>query len=209
MITLHHLQDSRSHRILWLLEEIGAPYDVKLYDRTETREAPAALKAIHPLGKSPVVTIDGRTVHESGAIIEVLLRRFGAGKLTPAADTPEYDEYLQWLHYAEGSLVGPFIMRSVLGRSGEPPARVTSEIAKHLGYVEGALKGRDYLVAGVFTAADIQLSVVADLAGAMGQLEPYGEINAWLQRLQTRPAYHAAVAKAGGYAYFKGAAANA
>src|SRR5258708_3846990 len=139
MITVHHLNDSRSQRILWLLEELGAPYEIKRYQRdAQTRLAPPELKKIHPLGKSPVITDSGQTIIESGAIVDYLIRRHGRGHLQPAISTPAYDEYVQWLHYAEGSAMLPMMLNLYTSRLGDGAApltpRIESEIANHLGY---------------------------------------------------------------------------
>ena len=204
MIVVHHLNDSRSQRILWLLEELKLPYEIKSYQRdATTRLAPPELKAVHPLGKSPVVTEGAATVIESGAIIDYVLRHHGAGDLAPAANTPEYDTYQQWLHYAEGSAMLPLMLFMYVGRLGEAGAplhpRIESEIANHLGYVEGVLEGRDYLMGAELSAADIQMSFVGEVAGAFGQFETHPNIAAWVRRFQSRPAYRAALAKGGPY----------
>jgi len=203
MIVVHHLNDSRSQRILWLLEELGAPYEIKTYQRdATTRLAPPELKAIHPLGKSPVVTEGAATVIESGAIIDYILRHHGGGRLAPAATTADYDVYQQWLHYAEGSAMLPLMLFMYVGRLGEAGAplhpRIESEIANHLGYVEGALAGRDWLM-GEFSGADIQMSFVGEVMNAFGRGATYPNIAAWVKRFQDRPAYRAALEKGGPY----------
>lgn len=206
MIHVHHLADSRSQRILWLLEELGLDYQLRRYERDPaTRLAPPDLEAVHPLGKSPVITDDGVTVHESAAIIDYLIRRHGEGRLQPAPSSPEYDRYVQWLHYAEGSAMLPlmlfmYVMR--LGEAGQPlHPRIESEIARHLGYVDQALAGRDYLVGAELTGADIQMSFIAEVAGAFGKLAAYPNLAAWLARLQARPAYRAALEQGGPYSF--------
>ncbi len=204
MIVVHHLNDSRSQRILWLLEELKLPYEIKTYQRdATTRLAPPELKAVHPLGKSPVVTEGAATVIESGAIIDYVLRHHGAGKLAPAADTPEYDTYQQWLHYAEGSAMLPLMLFMYVGRLGEAGAplhpRIESEISNHLGYVEGVLEGRGYLMGSELSAADIQMSFVGEVVGAFGRYAAYPNIAAWVKRFQDRPAYRMALAKGGPY----------
>ena len=149
MITVHHLNDSRSQRILWLLEELGLPYEIKHYKRLETRLAPPELKAIHPVGKSPVITDGSKTVYESGAIIDYVIRRHAGGRLQPDPATPAYDDYQMWMHYAEGSAMLPLMLNLYVSRLGEGGAplhpRIESEIANHLGYLDGHLKGRDFL----------------------------------------------------------------
>ena len=205
MIVVHHLNDSRSQRILWLLEELGLPYEIQRYQRdTQTRLAPPELKAVSPLGKSPVITDGGRTVIESGAIIDHIIRRHGGGRLQPDPATPAYDAYVQWLHYAEGSAMLPLMLRlyvSRLGEAGAPLApRIDSEVANHLGYVDSSLRGREYLVGSDLTGADIQMSFVGELAGQYGAWPAYPAIEAWIARLHARPAYKAAVERGGPYA---------
>ncbi|MDB5442129.1 MAG: glutathione S-transferase [Phenylobacterium sp.] len=207
MIVVHHLNDSRSQRILWLLEELGVPYEIKPYQRdATTRLAPPELTAIHPLGKSPVITDGDRVVHESGAIIDYIIRRHGGGKLAPSLGSDAYETYQQWLHYAEGSAMLPlllFMYVSRLGEAGKPlHARIDSEIANHMSYVNGALEGRDWLL-GEFSAADVQLSFVGEILAPFGRLDAYPNIKAWVQRFQQRPAYKAALEKGGTYSYAK------
>jgi glutathione S-transferase len=204
-IIVHHLNDSRSERILWLLEELGLPYEVKRYQRdAQTRLAPPELQAVSPLGKSPVITDGGRTIIESGAIIDYLIRRHGAGRLQPDPATPAYDDYMQWLHYAEGSAMLPLMLAfyvSRLGEAGAPLApRIESEIATHLGYLDAALRDRPYLLGDELTGADVQMSFVGEIAGMLGKRGPYPSIEAWVQRLHARPAYKAAVERGGPYA---------
>ncbi|MCX7587945.1 glutathione S-transferase family protein [Phenylobacterium sp. 58.2.17] len=204
MIVVHHLNDSRSQRILWLLEELGLPYEIKTYQRdATTRLAPPELTAVHPLGKSPVVTEGGATIAESGAIIDYVLRHHGAGRLAPPVGTPDYEAHQQWLHYAEGSAMLPLMLNMYVARLGEAGAplqpRIQGEMANHLGYVDRALAGRDYLMGKDLTAADIQMSFVGEVAGAFGQFANYPNIAAWVRRFQDRPAYRAALAKGGPY----------
>jgi glutathione S-transferase len=203
MIVVHHLNDSRSQRILWLLEELELPYEIKHYARdATTRLAPPELKAIHPLGKSPVVTEGEATVIESGAIVDYILRHHGGGRLQPDRTTPAYDVYQQWLHYSEGSAMLPLMLFMYVGRLGEAGAplqpRLEGEIANHLGYVEGSLAGKDWLM-GQFSGADIQMSFVGEVVGAFGRLAQYPNIAAWVKRFQARPAYRKALEKGGAY----------
>jgi glutathione S-transferase len=205
MITVHHLNESRSQRILWLLEELGAPYEIKFYQRdAETNLAPPELKAVHPLGKSPVITDDGRTVAESGAIVDYLVRRHGGGRLAPRPDDPAYETHQEWLHYAEGSAMLPLMLQLYTLRLGEAGAplkpRIDSEIDNHLGYVDGALQGRDYLLGDQLTAADVQMSFVGEVGRAFGRLADKPNLDAWLTRLHARPAYKRALARGGPYA---------
>jgi glutathione S-transferase len=203
MLTLHHLNDSRSQRILWLLEELGAPYRLKRYQRdAQTRLAPPELAEVHPLGKSPVIVDGGLTLAESGAIIDYLIRHFGADSgLRPAEGTAAFEAYQQWLHYAEGSAMLPLMLNLYVGRLREAGAplhpRIDSEIANHLGYVEGALAGRDFLVGDQLTGADIQMSFVGEVAQSFGKLPAYFNLAAWLSRLHARPAFLRSVEQGG------------
>jgi glutathione S-transferase len=205
MIVVHHLNDSRSERILWLLEELGVPYEVKRYERDpQTRLAPPELKAVHPLGKSPVITDGGQVVHESGAIIDHIIRRHGGGRLAPALGSEAYETYNQWLHYAEGSAMLPLLLLMYVSRLGEAGAplhpRIESEIANHMAYVETALADRDWLL-GEFSAADVQMSFVGEVLGAFGRLGAYPNIQAWVKRFQARPAYRTALERGGAYSF--------
>ncbi|MBA4013385.1 MAG: glutathione S-transferase [Phenylobacterium sp.] len=204
MIVVHHLNDSRSQRILWLLEELGLPYEIKAYQRdAATRLAPPELTAVHPLGKSPVVTEEGATIAESGAIIDYVLRHHAAGRLAPPVGTPDHEAHQQWLHYAEGSAMLPLMLNMYVARLGEAGAplhpRIQGEMANHLSYVDRALEGRDYLMGKDLTAADIQMSFVGEVAGAFGQFATYPNIAAWVRRFQDRPAYRKALGKGGPY----------
>ncbi len=206
MIVVHHLNDSRSQRILWLLEELQLPYEVKRYQRdAQTRLAPPELKAVHPLGKSPVVTDGDMTVIESGAIIDYLIRRHGGGRLQPDPATADYDRYVQWLHFAEGSAMLPFMLALYTGRLGDAAAplkpRIGSEIANHLAYIDGALEDRDYFVGDSLTGADIQMSFVAEVAGANGALGDRPNLAGWIGRMQARPAYRKALEVGGPYSF--------
>jgi len=203
MLVVHHLNDSRSQRILWLLEELGAPYEIKHYARdAATRLAPPELKEVSPLGKSPVVTDGDLTIIESGAIIDYIQRTYGNGRLAPKAGTRDYEAYNQWLHYAEGSAMLPLMLALYVGRLGEAGAplspRIESETANHLGYVEAALAGRDWLVGDDLTAADVQMSFVGEIA-RMQRAADYPNITAWVDRFQARPAYKRALEKGGPY----------
>jgi glutathione S-transferase len=204
MITLHHLNNSRSQRILWLLEELGAPYEIKFYQRDAvTNLAPPELAAIHPLGKSPVITDGALTIAESGAIVDYIVREYGKGRLAPAAGTAEYEAYLEWLHYAEGSAMLPLMINLYVMRLGEAGAplkdRIDSEINNHLGYIEQSLAGHDFILRQGFTGADVQLSFVGEVARAFGRLTPFPNIAAWVTRLHERPAFKASLAKGGTY----------
>ena len=203
MIVVHHLNDSRSQRVLWLLEELGVPYEIRHYARNATtRLAPPELLAVHPLGKSPVIEEDGLTVIESGAIVDYLIRHHGGGRLQPAAGSRDFEVYNQWLHYAEGSAMLPLMLKLYTGRLGEAAAplnpRIESELANHLGYVERSLQGRDWLVGDGLTGADIQMSFVGE--AARGLRASYPAMDAWVRRCQARPAYQRALERGGPYA---------
>jgi len=206
MLTLHHLNDSRSQRILWLLEELGTPYEIKHYQRdAKTRLAPPELTAIHPLGKSPVISDGDLKIAESGAIVDYLIRKYGNGKMMPQAGTLAYEAYNEWLHYAEGSAMLPLMLNLYVSRLKEAGAplhpRIESEIANHLGYADGALKGREFFIGETLTGADIQMSFVGEMAGAFGKLEPFSNLAAWLKRMHARPAFRRSVEKGGAYRF--------
>jgi len=208
MLTLHHLNDSRSQRILWLLEELGTPYAIKHYQRdAQTRLAPPELKAVHPLGKSPVV-IDGDVrIAESAAIVDYIIRRYGQGNgkpaMMPAPGSAEYEAYNEWLHYSEGSAMLPLMLNLYVSRLKEAGAplhpRIESEIANHLGYIEGALGSREFFVGPSLSGADIQMSFVAEVARSFGKLAAYPKFAAWLMRMHARPAFKRSVEKGGAY----------
>ncbi|MGF6097677.1 glutathione S-transferase family protein [Pseudomonas sp. 18175] len=208
MITVHHLNNSRSQRILWLLEELGLPYEIKRYQRDpKTNLAPPELKAIHPLGKSPVIEDGGQVLIESAAIIDYLIRRHGAGRLQPDPATADYDTYVQWLHFAEGSAMLPLMLNLYVGRLGEAGAplhpRIESEVANYLGYLNDVLAQTPYLTGDELSGADIQMSFIGEVAGAQGKLAAYPHLAAWVKRFQARPAYRKAVEQGGEYAFAK------
>ena len=206
MLVVHHLNDSRSQRIIWLLEELGTPYEIKRYQRdAQTRLAPPELKAVHPLGKSPVVTDGTNTIAESGAVVDYILRKYGNGALQVKAGSPEYEKYAEWLHYAEGSAMLPLMLNLYVGRLGDAGKpllpRIDSELANHLGYVDGALKGKDWLAGNMLTGADIQMSFVGEMAKAAKRIDPYPNLAAWVTRFQARPAYQRSIEKGGAYRF--------
>jgi len=202
MIIVHHLNESRSQRILWLLEELGVPYEIRHYARdATTRLAPPELKAVHPLGKSPVLEDGDLKLIESGAIVDYLIRRHGGAALRPALDTPAFENYQQWLHYAEGSAMLPLLLKlyvSRLGDAGLPlKPRIDSELANHLGYVNAALRDREWLLGDTFSGADVQMSFVGE--AARGLRADYPHMDAWVRRFQARPAYRRALERGGPY----------
>lgn len=200
MIIVHHLNNSRSQRILWLLEELGLPYEIKHYHRDAvTNLAPPELKAIHPLGKSPVIEDNGRIVTESGAITDYIIRRHGGGQLAPAAGSDAHETYLEWLHFAEGSAMTPFLLALYTARLGDAAApllpRIQEQIGAHVGYFSGALGSNDWLVENKLSGADIMMSFIAEIATAQGLGAHFPNIPAYVKRLQSRPAWQAAMAK--------------
>ncbi len=204
MIILHHLEESRSQRVLWLLEELGLPYEVKRYARDpKTRLAPPELKAIHPLGKSPVLAVNGRVLAESGAIVEYLAETEGNGALAAPPGHSNRGDYLYWLHFAEGSAMLPILMMLYVSRLGEAGAplhpRIYSEIDNHLGHANAALGARDYFVDDTFTAADVQMSFVLDAANVGGRLAQYPNLARARALNQSRPAYLRALERGGPY----------
>ena len=221
MIIVHHLNNSRSQRILWMLEELGVPYDVKRYQREPSMQAPASLRAVHPLGKSPVITDGDRTLAESGAILEYLVDTYGNGRFRPAAGTPEKIHYTYFLHYAEGSLMPlllmklifsripsrlPFFMKPV-GRAIAKGANTTlldPQIGSHFMFLEGELGKREWFAGGDFSAADIQMSFPLEAAAARAPLvRQMPKLAGFLDRIQARPAYKRALEKGGPYELMK------
>jgi glutathione S-transferase len=190
MIIVHHLNNSRSQRILWLLEELGLPYEIKRYQRDpKTNLAPPELKAINALGKSPVIEDGANVVIESAAIVDYLIRRHGDGRLQPDPATAAYDQYVQWLHF---------------GDAGAPlHPRIESEVANYLGYLNEALGHTPYLLGDDLSGADIQMSFIGEIAKAQGKLPAYPHLAAWVQRFQARPAYRQALEQGGEYAFAK------
>ena len=202
MIVVHHLNESRSQRVLWLLEELELPYEIRHYARdATTRLAPSELKAVHPLGKSPVLEDAGMKLIESGAIVDYLIRRHGVGRLQPALNTADFEAYNQWLHYAEGSAMLPLLLKMYVGRLGEAGAplapRISGELKNHLGYVDASLQGREWLVGDPLSGATIQMNFVAE--AARGLRVDYPHMDAWLRRFQKRPAYRRALERGGPY----------
>ncbi len=206
MIVVHHLNNSRSQRILWLLEELGVPYEIKFYQRDATTSlAPPELKAVHPLGKSPVITDGAVTIAESGAIVDYLIRTYGKGRFGPAPGNADYEGYMEWLHFAEGSAMLPFMLLLYTTRLGEAAAplkeRIDGEIDNHLSYIDHNLDGREFMLGAALTGADIQMSFVGEIAKTYGRLGAYPNIAAWLERLHARPAFKKALEKGGPYAF--------
>jgi glutathione S-transferase len=206
MIKVHHLNNSRSQRILWLLEELGTPYEIVKYQRDAvTNLAPPELKNIHPLGKSPVVTDGDQVIAESGAIIAILTRKYGKGRLAPDPASQAYDKYIEWLHFAEGSAMLPLMLALYTSRLGEAAAplapRITSEIDNHFSYMNNAVEKGGYLLGKDFSAADIQNSFTLEAGKVRGFIANYPNLLDLLARLQARPAYKKALEKGGPYAF--------
>ena len=222
MLIVHHLNNSRSQRVLWLLEELGAPYEIKHYRRGPDLRAPPELRAIHPLGKSPVVTDAGNTVAESGAIVEYLVGTYGNGRLIPPAGTPERLRYTYWLHYAEGSAMSPLLQKLLFTLLPErspllirPVVRgvanrvlatvVNPSLSQHMAYWESELGKSSWFAGDAFTAADVQMSFPLEAAAARGGLpDGHPRAMAFLERIHARPAYKRALERGGPYAIASG-----
>jgi glutathione S-transferase len=205
-ITVHHLENSRSQRVLWLLEELGEPYSVVRYERDKkTMLAPPELRQIHPLGKSPAVDVDGTVLVETGAIVEYLVNRAN-GRLGPPADFGDTLLWRQYIHYAEGSMMPPLLAILVVGRLGllGRPARkpLQAMLGQHLRYLESELGKRPWFAGSDFTAADVMMSFPLEAASQRGGLDDrFPKLKAWLERIHQRPAYQAALARGGPYAF--------
>ena len=217
MIVVHHLNNSRSQRVLWLLEELGMEYEIRRYERDpKTLLAPASLREVHALGKSPVITDGALTLAESGAIIEYLVERHGEGRLAPARGTPERLRYTYWLHYAEGSAMPPLLLKLVFDRIEKGPmpffarpiaraiaGRVKStfiepQIVRHLDYLEAEIGKSEWFASGQFTAADIQMSFPLEAARARAGLDASRpKLMGFLERIHARPAYRRALERGG------------
>ena len=219
MIVVHHLNNSRSQRVLWLLEELGLEYEIKRYERDpKTMLAPPSLLAIHPLGKSPVIIDGALTLAESGAIVEYLVERYGNGKLAPAPETPERLRYSYWLHYAEGSAMPPLLLKLVFNRIANGPMPffvkpvakgisqrvlgtfVDPQIKRHLDFMEAELEKSRWFAGNEFSAADIQMSFPLEAAAARAGLDASRpKLMAYLDRIHARPAYQRALERGGEY----------
>jgi glutathione S-transferase len=219
MIIVHHLNNSRSHRVLWLLEELGADYEIKHYARDlGTLRAPPSLREVHPLGKSPVVTDGALTLAESGAIIEYLVEKWPAAGLAPGLDAPERVRYLYWIHFAEGSAMPPLLLKLIFDRIERAPmpffarpiarsiARrakgelVEPQISQQLDFVEAELGRSQWFAGDAFTAADIQMSYPVEAAAArVGFGDGHPKLAAFLNRIKERPAYQQALRRGGGH----------
>ena len=219
MIIVHHLNNSRSQRILWLLEELGLDYEIKKYQRDpKTMLAPAELKAVHPLGKSPVISDGDTVVAESGAIVEYLVGRYGNGRLVPPVDTPERLRWTYFLHFAEGSAMPPLLLKLIFDRiehgpmpffvrpiAGAIARKVKSDfilpnIRSQLDYLESELNKSTWFAGEEFSAADIQMSFALEASSSRGGLDgQYPKLSAFLERIHARPAYQRALERGGKY----------
>ena len=215
MIVVHHLNQSRSQRVLWLLEELGQPYRIEYYERDKrTMLAPPKLRHIHPLGKAPVVVDGDLVLAESGAIIEALVERYDDGTLAPATGTPERQRWRYWMHYAEGSLMPPLVMKLVFNQVEKAPllvrpiakaisakvnaAFILPNLKTHLDFLEAELAKAPWFAGDAFSAADIQMSFPIEAAAARAGLDHRRpRLMDWLHRIHARPAYRAAVEKGG------------
>jgi glutathione S-transferase len=223
MIVVHHLNNSRSQRVLWLLEELGLEYDIKRYQRdAKTMLAPPALREVHPLGKSPVITDGEVTMAESGAILEYLVERYGKGRLAPPAGSAERRRYTYWMHFAEGSAMPPLVMKLVFDRMAKGPmpffarpiARgiaakvresfIAPNIARQLDFMEAELGKSQWFAGAEFSAADIQMSFPLEAAAARAPIvRQMPRLSAFIDRIQARPAYKRALEKGGPYELMK------
>ncbi|AHL75891.1 glutathione S-transferase [Stutzerimonas stutzeri] len=217
MLTLHHLDNSRSQRVLWLLEELQLPYEIKRYARNpQTMLAPPELKNVHPLGKSPVITDGELTLAESAAILEYLVERYGDGQLTPPRGSPEHLRFRYWMHYAEGSAMPPLLLKLIFDRIGNGPmpffirpvaraiakgankAFIGPQLKLHLDYMESELGKSQWFAGGEFSVADIQMSFPLEAAQSRAGLDASRpKLTAFLQRIRDRPAYQRAVERGG------------
>jgi glutathione S-transferase len=198
MIKLHHLNKSRSKRIIWLLEELGVDYELVAYQRdTTTFLAPESLKAVHPLGKSPVLEASGYTIAESGAITEYLIQTYGADKLMPALGTADYIDYLQWMHFAESSAALPLLLKIFVKMDGAETRFIggyaDAETAKVISYVNDRLEGKSYLVGNRLSGADIMMSFIAELVGQNGEFDKYPNIAKYYQQLMSHASFKKAM----------------
>lgn len=216
MIVLHHLNNSRSQRVLWLLEELGLPYRIEHHQRDpKTMLAPPSLQKVHPLGKSPVIVEGDLVLAESGAILEYMVERHGKGRLKPPAGSPEWLRYTYWMHFAEGSAMPPLLMKLVFDTierkapllvrpiaaaiAGKAKAMIViPNIKRHLDYMESELASRPWFAGPEFSVADIQMSFPLEASAARGGLDAsYPKLTDFLARIHARPAYQRALAKGG------------
>ncbi|MEM6940325.1 MAG: glutathione S-transferase [Pseudomonadota bacterium] len=199
MIILHHLNRSRSHRVFWLLEELGADYEIRAYARdAKTNLAPPELKGVHPLGKSPMIELDGHLITESGAITELLCQRF-APEMIPEPGGDAYLSHLELMHFAEGSAMIPILLNLYVGRLGDAGAplqpRIASELESHFSYMESLVRPSGHFVLDRLSAVDVMLSFPAEIAARLGYAAQYPKLAAFTAMTQARPAYQRAMEK--------------
>lgn len=203
MIKVHHLNNSKSQRILWALEELGLEYEIEHYQRQPSFAAPEELKEIHPLGKAPIVEIDGTVMAESGAVVQYLVERYGKGLLVPDVSSSSYAKYMELMHYPEGSLSPPMLdalFDRMLNIGNEQFTDFTRQrVVQHLAYVNGLLEGHDYLIDNVFTAADLQITFNLQGAKSSGALNHFTNLVKFVERMEARPAYLRAIEKGGDF----------
>lgn len=197
MITLYALKQSRSQRIVWLLEALGVPYEVKNFEREpQTRAAPPIFKTLHPLGKAPILT-DGETViAESAAIVEYLIERYGKGAFIPNAGSPAYVQYKQWLHYAEGSIMPNFTLKLIAGDSPKADY-IHHQLSLHLNYIEQYLADKKWFCGDQLTGADVMMSFPLQVAQFLLPEEAYPNIARYVEQVEQNEHYQRAVAKVG------------
>lgn len=205
MITVHHLNNSRSQRILWLLEELEVPYNLEIHQRDAVSNlAPPSLIALHPLGKSPMIDVDGRMITESGAIVEYLCARHGP-HMVPDIETDAHIRHLELMHFAEGSAMIPILLNlyvSKLGDAGDPLSpRIKHQLASHFDYMEGMLRPSGYFVGDDLTAADIMLSFPAEIAVRQDRGNTFPKLAKFVAHIQSRPAYKRGIKKGGEYQF--------
>lgn len=201
MIVVHHLNNSRSQRILWLLEELGLEYEIKHYKRLPTGQAPPEMQNAHPLGKAPIVEVDGAMMAESGGVMQLILERYGKGRLSPDPTSPDYPQFLELLHYAEGSISSPVIMTllSNVLEVDNPAFKglLERQVRTHLNFVESLLDKGDFLLGDKLSAADIQLTFILQIGAGQGLLDSRARLRAYMSRMEDRPAYRRALEKGG------------
>jgi glutathione S-transferase len=205
-LKVHHLNNSRSQRILWLLEELGVPYEIVHHQRDAvTNLAPPELLAIHPLGKSPVIDDAGQIVYESGAIVEYLSERHGGANLVPERGSDDHVRYLEWIHFAEGSAMTPILLNLYTSRLGEAGAplhpRIHQQLESHFQYIEDRLPASGWLVGDRLTGADIMVSFPAEAAVKSGRAADKPKLTAYVEKIHARPQWRAALEKGGPYAF--------
>lgn len=205
-LIVHHLNNSRSQRILWLLEELNLNYEIRHHQRDAvTNLAPPELLAVHPLGKSPVIEDNGKTIYESAAIVEYICERHGGAHLVPARGTDDHIRYLEFLHFAEGSAMTPILLNLYTGRLGEAAAplrpRIDQQLQSHFQYMEDQLRPSGWYVGDTLTGADIMLSFPAEAAVKMGYAADKPKLSAFVTAIHARPAFQKALEKGGPYAY--------